>query len=370
MTEQIYERLAEALDRLPNGFPRTPRNIEIRILEKIFSPGEALIASQLSEKLEPLDVIAKRTGLSVEDLRKTLTKMAEAGLVWVHESAFDPGYDFARLIKAKNPRFRLAPFTIGIFEGWFSNWDHELIHLWEQYMAEGGAIGIMKPEPSLHRVLPASSALKFEQILPYEDVRALLLNPKNKKFRVHDCYCRVTKDIQGTRRCEFPVEVCLSFSTLEHSSTPPDKKEITQKEALDILDHCEEIGLVHTVSNVANGINYVCNCCGCCCEILRGINEWGIEKSVATSNYYAVIDPQKCEGCWTCIDRCQVNAISQQNEVAVVNQKGCIGCGLCVTGCPNAAASLHRKPDAEIVRPPEDLAAWEHERLLNRELKE
>jgi hypothetical protein len=41
LNDLIYERLAEALDRLPNGFPRTSSNVEIRLLKKIFSPEEA-----------------------------------------------------------------------------------------------------------------------------------------------------------------------------------------------------------------------------------------------------------------------------------------------------------------------------------------
>jgi ferredoxin len=118
------------------------------------------------------------------------------------------------------------------------------------------------------------------------------------------------------------------------------------------------------------GIGYVCNCCGCCCGILRGINEWGIENSVAHSNYYAVIDPNECVGCGTCRKRCQVHAISEQNSVSVVDVERCIGCGLCATGCPNGAAKLERKPENKIVNPPTNFTAWEHERLHNRGLGE
>lgn len=39
MNEEIYEKLADALDRLPNGFPRTPSNVEIPMLKKKFSNG-------------------------------------------------------------------------------------------------------------------------------------------------------------------------------------------------------------------------------------------------------------------------------------------------------------------------------------------
>jgi hypothetical protein len=54
-----YEQLADALDQLPNGFPRTTSKVEIAILRKIFSPEEASLASQLSGHREPLDVIAE-----------------------------------------------------------------------------------------------------------------------------------------------------------------------------------------------------------------------------------------------------------------------------------------------------------------------
>ena len=50
--------------------------------------------------------------------------------------------------------------------------------------------------------------------------------------------------------------------------------DISQAEALAILEQSEEVGLVHTVSNVMEGVGYVCNCCGCCCGILRGITEY------------------------------------------------------------------------------------------------
>lgn len=351
MTNDPYEQLADALDRLPNAFPRTPSKVEIAILKKIFSPEEASLASQLCGDMEPIDVIAERVGLPGMEARTRLMKMARRGFVW-----FDK--------QAGKPRFRLAPFVVGIYEAQLESMDHELAHLVEEYMADGGAAGIMKPQPALHRVVPAQTAVKSEWILPYDDVRAILLAAKT--FRVRDCICRVQQDHIG-RRCDFPPRICLSFSSVERSPGPYD---ISQEEALAILDETEEIGLVHTVSNVMRGVGYICNCCGCCCGILRGITDWGIENSVAQANYYAVIDPDECLGCGTCVERCQVHAISDLDGVSVVDQERCIGCGLCVTGCPNDVARLRRKPDAEIVHPPVDYATWEHERLLNRGLIE
>jgi Na+-translocating ferredoxin:NAD+ oxidoreductase subunit B len=81
-----------------------------------------------------------------------------------------------------------------------------------------------------------------------------------------------------------------------------------------------------------------------------------------------VIDPEVCASCGDCIQRCQVQAISEGENYSVVDRARCIGCGLCVTGCLNDAARLERKAEAEIVLPPVDFAAWEQERLHNRGL--
>ncbi|MCX6035949.1 MAG: 4Fe-4S binding protein [Chloroflexi bacterium] len=350
MSDIVFEQLADALDKLPNGFPRTPSKIEIRILKKIFSPGEAALASQLGGSFEPMDEIAKRNGLPVEQTRKQLLNLVRHGMVWL-----DKGNG--------RPRVRLAPFIVGIYEAQLELMDHELAHLVEDYLVHGGAQGIMRPQPALHRVLPAGSAVKTEWVLPYDDVRAILLSAKT--FHLNDCICRLQQDQLGSRKCDFPVNMCLGFSDAERPAVPGD---VSREEALSILEKSEQVGLVHTVSNVMQGVGYVCNCCGCCCAILRSINEWGIENSVAYANYFAVIDPEICAGCGDCIKRCQVHAISAGEDVSVVDQARCIGCGLCVTGCSNQAARLERKAEAGIIHPPVDFADWEQRRLQNRGL--
>ena len=350
LSNHVYEQLAEALNKLPNGFPRTPSNVEIRILQKIFSPEEASLASQMGGSMEPVEVIANRIGLAPKEAEAKLIEMAKRGLLWSYKAG-------------EKLFFRLAPFVVGIYESQLENLDHELAHLVEDYLAHGGAVGIMKPQPALHRVVPAQKAVKSEWILPHDDVKAILMN--SKSFRLNDCICRVQQDYIG-RRCDFPLRTCLSFSSAERQ---PGENDISKEEALAFLDKAEEMGLVHTVSNVMKGLGYVCNCCGCCCGILRGITDWGIENSVAHANYYAVIDPDECVGCGICRKRCQVHAISErEGGVSAVDRKRCIGCGLCVTGCPNGVAKLEKKPESEIVNPPADFATWEHERLHNRGL--
>lgn len=224
----------------------------------------------------------------------------------------------------------------------------------------------MRPRPAIHRVIPAQSAVKSEWILPYDKLRELLISCNT--FRVNNCICRLQQDLEETRRCTFPLNVELIFYRGAENASPPVPPFISRDEALAILDKTEKTGLVHTVRNVAKGIFYVCNCCGCCCGILRGINDFGIENSVAAANYYSVIDPEKCIGCGTCIQRCQMHAIKSENDISVVNRMKCIGCGLCVTGCESMVARLELKPEAERIEPPADYETWEHVRMINRGL--
>jgi Na+-translocating ferredoxin:NAD+ oxidoreductase subunit B len=347
-TDLYYNTLADALNKLPNAFPRTKSNIEIMLLKKIFSPEEAWLCGQLTINFEPVNSIAGRIGLSVEETKARLERMIQRGFLW---GSVEQGY------------VRLAPFIVGIYESQVTTMDHEMAHLVEDYFAEGGA-EFMRPQPAIHRVIPARSSTKSEWILPYDDIKAVLV--QQKSFRVRDCICRTQQELIGERKCDFPKTVCLNFTTFQR---PPANGDISLKEALALLDETEEIGLVHSVSNIAEGYFYVCNCCSCCCGILRGITEFGIENSIAASNYYASIDADKCKGCGTCIGRCPMNAISAHEGKATIDRKKCIGCGLCASGCDDHIAALNRKPDNEIITPPKDFQTWEHERLVNRGLK-
>ena len=350
MADNAYSALADALDRLPNGFPRTESNVEIRLLKKIISESDADIASLLSLTWEPPAAIAVHAGISVEKAAHRLSAMAEAGVVW-------------RATKDGKTLYRLAPFIVGIYEAQVRSMDHELAYLVAKYMAKGGYAGIMGPLPAIHRVVPAVGSTDAEWILPYDDVRAIILS--SKAFSVTDCICRAQMDALGRRACSFPLHNCLSFSTVERPALPGD---ITREQALAILDEAEEAALVHTVSNVVEGVSYVCNCCGCCCGILQGITKLGLAGSLAYANYLASIDSGECTGCGTCRERCQVGAIEERDGISAVLSDKCIGCGLCVTGCARKAVRLRRKPDAALVTPPVDFEAWERERLRNRGL--
>ena len=350
MYKEPYHRLASALDKLPNGFPRTESGVEIELLRRIFKPEEAELASHLTRDMESSSEIAHRANLEEEEVERRLSGLAQRGLLW-------------STVKDGKPHYRLAPWVVGIYETQLESMDHEFAHLAEDYFQEGGVEGLMKPLPSIMRVIPAQSATKSEWILPYDDVKKVI--ESSKMLGVADCICRKQQDLIGIRKCEFPLDICMRFSKYERA---PRRGDISKEEALALLDKAEKIGLVHMVSNVVEGLTYMCNCCGCCCGILRGVTEFGVKNSVAVANYFATIEPESCIGCGLCEQRCQVKAISLNENVAVVDLDKCIGCGLCVTGCAVGAARLQLKPEDKRVDPPKDFRVWEDERLQNRGL--
>ena len=73
------------------------------------------------------------------------------------------------------------------------------------------------------------------------------------------------------------------------------------------------------------------------------------------SNHFAAVDADLCTGCETCLERCQMDAITlNEDEVAGISLERCIGCGLCVTTCPTEAMQL--KPKENLYTPPASTA--------------
>src|SRR4030042_4097213 len=209
-----FNRLADALNRLPNSFPRTESNIEIALLKKIFLPEEAFLAGVLTGTPEPVSIIAQRAELSEEETLSRLKAMMNRGFVGG---------------SASKGMFRLTPFIVGIYESQLERMDHELAHLFEEYLDQGG-IEIMRPQPAIHRAIPAQSGVKTEWILPYDKLRELLLSCNT--FRVRDCICRKQQDLEKTRKCSFPLHVELIFYTGPAPADPPAPPFVTKQEAL------------------------------------------------------------------------------------------------------------------------------------------
>jgi Na+-translocating ferredoxin:NAD+ oxidoreductase subunit B len=348
MDPEVYHHLAKRLDSLPNRFPATKSGVELRLLRKLFTLEEALLAGVMRLEPEPVAGIAGRAGVEPKEARNTLKAMAAKGLIDIRRGEGEFG-------------FALKPFVVGFYESQLPQMDDEMAALFEQYFGETRG-GVLRDAPALHRVIPVEQAIPFQiEIHPYERASALLDSARS--WGVRNCICRVQQKLVG-KGCDRPIEACLVFAPLEHAfDRSKVDRVITKEEALRILRATEEAGLVHTAGNFRDGIDYICNCCTCCCGILRGIAEFGIKTAVARSDFHIVVEMEACSGCGACIDRCQFIALSAAGEIVVVDHNKCVGCGLCVASCATDALHLARRPSGEVPQPPADIGEWRSQRI-------
>jgi ferredoxin len=58
-----------------------------------------------------------------------------------------------------------------------------------------------------------------------------------------------------------------------------------------------------------------------------------------------MVDYEECNGCGTCVQRCQFGAIKFEvtTDKTNIDMFKCFGCGVCETGCPTGAIRLERR---------------------------
>jgi hypothetical protein len=81
-SESLYRRLQQHLDRMPVGFPATESGVEIRILQRLFTPEEAEIALELSAIPETAAIIYKR----LKSRSRSWTRWGKRGTSWLGPS--------------------------------------------------------------------------------------------------------------------------------------------------------------------------------------------------------------------------------------------------------------------------------------------
>lgn len=350
MSKDSYKKLAEKLDTLPNRYIATESGVEIRLLEKLFTPEEAKIASEMSSEKRTAAEIA-----ALADIPEKETRQILKGLVRKEMILFSKG--------EKTLVYSLMPFVVGFYEYSLPRMNEEIAALVEEYIQETQA-GITGKGLSVHRVIPVQESIDFEmEVYPYEKASDLIESAK--AWGVRDCICRVQKDLIGDP-CDHPVENCLVFAPVEgYFANSKVDRAISKEEALKILSDSEDAGLVHTTGNYQDHNSYICNCCTCSCGILRGVAEFNNSSAIAKADFLVVVDDELCVACGDCVERCQFDALNVDGVVCEVDQMNCVGCGLCVPACPEEAMILVRREVGEVSPPPATLKNWGVERSQN-----
>lgn len=357
----VYERLAHHLSALGMGLP--PREELLEILRENLSPTEATVALALPTGVAPLqpatvDEIAPRLDMPKEELEGVLENLAQRGLLYSG--------------KTRDGRrgYALQQVGFGFPQAFF--WKGEdtpharnMAVLMAKYFSREvtkEAFGGSETKP--FRYVPPQSALDqtTQAVFPYHIMEKVI--EQAKVFAVAHCPCRVMMKLRE-RPCEHPLEVCMKFDEMaEYLIERGLGREITRKEALEIIRKSEEAGLVHFVDNVISGVKHNCNCCGCACWNVGTIKRRKIPRDVLMATYFIrVTDGDECTGCGSCVDICPVAAVVLDGGLPRVDEEWCLGCGVCVTRCPSGAAKLKLRPDKVEKGPLPDFITL-HENIL------
>ncbi|MFX0204700.1 MAG: DUF362 domain-containing protein, partial [Candidatus Hodarchaeota archaeon] len=180
-------------------------------------------------------------------------------------------------------------------------------------------------------------------IMNYDNIKEII-EKVEEPFVSVNCICRQDKDLlEDPCKITSRREVCMGFGPFAQMYIDLGwGRQITREEGLAILKKNEEDGLIFQPGN-AQKPGFVCSCCTCCCLGLIHLKQHPAPADLTTSNYFAKIDPDSCTGCETCINICQMDAISLEDDYSTINRKRCIGCGNCLLVCPSEAITLHKK---------------------------
>jgi Fe-S-cluster-containing hydrogenase component 2 len=341
--DDVYRRLQKHIDQMPVAYPATESGVELRLLQHLFTPEEAEMALHLSAIPEPIEKVhsrAKKAGYTLEELRGGLDRLAEKGAIRRPRSQGIPLYAKAML-------------AIGMYELQAGRISKDYHADMRQYMDEGFGEALLTGKTSQMRTIPIN-----EEVLPdrtigtFDGARSLVMESAGP-FAVIPCVCRDGMDLEGESCRQTDVrETCLVMGAFaaEVVRTGVGRK-LTRDEMVGMLERANEVGMVLQPQNTRDP-NFICCCCGCCCAVLSTARKLPRPAEYFDANYYAVVDPELCNECRNCQDRCEMDAVNDSGGPSAVDLLRCIGCGLCVPTCPDGAITLHRKPDA--VSPPKN----------------
>jgi electron transport complex protein RnfB len=349
---KIYRDLQKFLDTLPGGFAATESGSDIRLLKYLFTPEEARVAMHLTTKPETARQIHNRIRksgdpVSLKELQRILDRMLYKGIL----RPYYEGYD--------ETHYRATdPTAGGMFSVQLDNkLTRELFDYMNEYMGETlGKRASGKKVLNPLRTVPVGESIPHAEkfsVSNYDDIRKLIDDAPGP-FAVANCICRQKTKRFGVKCAKTDLEETCLMINPDHARRYVDMgvgRFITREEVYDVLERAQQDGLVLQPEN-SRKPEAICVCCGDCCAFLKPMKAHPRPAELFLTNYYVEVDPELCNGCEVCVEKCQMDARSMVDGIAVVNLDRCIGCGNCVVLCSSNANRLKKKePESE---PPDD----------------
>ncbi len=350
-SRKTYRKLQRHLNKQPVGFPASISGVELRLLREAFTLAEAELALSMDYKPKPFDQIyekVKDMGYSEDAVQRMLDNMEKNGAIFVK-------------IKDGKKQYALHPYAVGIFEMKVTTMTPDYYIDARKYMYQAFGMEFLTSKIPQMRVIPLQKSLSQDaHIATYDEIREIVLQNKGRICLAH-CVCRKGRDLIG-RPCKETErrEVCIGFADFHDMYVRNGfGRSISTEEAFEVLAENEKQGLVLMPSNCREA-QFVCSCCQCCCASLEAVSLLAKPGEFVKSNFYAVLDAEKCVGCGKCAAKCKTEAIKTKKmedgkklKATAIDLDRCIGCGVCVASCKPGALSLKKKEEEFV--PPADM---------------
>ena len=283
----------------------TPNDPEYKILDCCLTDEMAKVAMGLRVRKDVTAAeVSRRVHMDIDVVTRCLDRLGELG--------------FCRYAKKDGVENYYLPIWVpGIMEMMVGNSENVekypvIAECFEEYTRR--RIAPLAPYvpvgQGMMRVIPVESAIQSEsRRVSNDEIHRIVDN--STAIAVTDCSCRRTRRLMGEGCGHLEKDVCIFFnSSAEYHIRSGHGREIDRKECYEILQRCEDNGLIHEVSNLdpETGFSAICNCCGCSCFSLR-IAQYFKTPDVIRSNYKAEVDTSKCVACGQCVENCNVGAL-------------------------------------------------------------
>jgi electron transport complex protein RnfB len=358
MDTDIYIELSKHLDAMPAGFPKSRNGSELKLLKKFYTPEQAKISLQLTRMPQTSEQIAKKLEMDPVQAAEKIEQMAKEGSVF-------------RISTPDGPLYLQPNFIMGIYEWHVNAVDKDVAEYADDYYEALFEHNWKDLKTKQLRIVPVDESIETKDVVrSYDVIRDLVKGNGLGPYAVAPCICRVEQEQKGVEYSR-PLETCLTFGLFaQYTIENGIGKALTEEQLMAKLKECEEAALIPFATN-SQKIYNMCMCDTDSCQLLKNLKNYEKPSEQVHSTYFAGIDPELCSECEACLDRCQLDAITESllpgsadETVLSVDTGRCIGCGLCVTSCPEEAIKL--QPKTELPHTPKNGIEMEELLLAER----